>query len=134
MPAREASVQIGLSRVGTTAAATVLAAMALTGCEKSVFDVEDFGEIQYDLDLTGSPAEDADPFRIEWRHREIDDATGGEPFTARFLPRNLDNVPVGPVDVKISEVPSNCSVSDPTRSVDVPVDGSVSVAFGVTCT
>lgn len=134
MPAREVSVQTRRSRAWVALAAAVVAATALTGCEKSVFDVEDFGEIQYDLDLEGSPAEESDGFRIEWRHREIDDAVGGEPFTAGFLPRTLDNVPAGPVDVELSEVPSNCSVSDATRSVDVPVDGSVTVAFGVTCT
>lgn len=134
MPAWEVSVQRRYSGVWTILAVAVVAATALTGCEESVFDVEDFGEIQYDLDLEGSPAEDSDGFRIEWHHREIDDAVGSEPFTAEFLPRSLDNVPAGPVEVELTEVPPNCSVSDATRSVDVPVDGSVSVAFGVTCT
>lgn len=134
MPAREVSVQTRHSRVWTTLAAAVVAAMALTGCEESVFDVEDFGEIQYDLELAGSPAEDSDGFRIEWRHREIDDATGSRVFAAGFLSGTLDNVPAGPVDVELTEVPRNCSVSDATRSVDVPVDGSVSVAFSVACT
>lgn len=103
---------------------------ASPGREERIEEIRGVGQ----RDLAGSPAEEADPFRIEWRHREIDDATGGEPFEARFLPRTLDNVPAGPVDVELTEVPSNCSASDATRSVDVPVEGSVSVAFGVTCT
>lgn len=110
-----------------------LLCLSVSGCEDSVFDVEDFGEIRFDLDLSGTPAEDSDPFRIDWRHTEIDDATGGEPFTPEFLPRTISNVPAGRVEVELSEAPPNCSVDDSTRVIDVPVDATADVSFTVTC-
>lgn len=116
-------------------ASVVLSAISLSGCgEESFHDVgpNELGEIQYDLDLTGSPAEGTDPFRIRYVHQSID-ASRGEPFTAEFLPRTLDNVPAGPVEVELSETPSNCSVEDGTRVVTVEVDAPVEVTFTVAC-
>jgi len=108
-------------------------AAGASACDDSIFDVEEFGEIRYDLNLSGTPDPASDGFRITWQHLSIDDAFGGDPFSGEFLPRTLDNVPVGQVRVTLSRLPSNCSAQDPERTVQVAEGQTTDVLFDVDC-
>lgn len=112
---------------------TLLLLAPLAGCGESVFDVRDFGTIRYDLTSSGTPPSESASFHIDYQHLEIDDATGGEPFTPRFLPRTMENVPAGRLRVMLTQKPESCSVVDDTRVMDLPVNGVVDVTFEVEC-
>ena len=115
------------------ALATLLLAIPLAGCGESVFDVSEFGAIRYDLTASGAPPPESASFHIDYRHLDVDDARSGEPFTPRFLPRTMDNVPAGRVVVTLTQMPDECSVADDSRVVQVPVDGIVDVTYEVNC-
>lgn len=115
--------------------------LIVPGCEpSSVFEVDEFGEINFNVDLTGIPAEDSDDFRIHWQHTDWEDIQGGQTFHI-FDPPNdydiglLEQVPVGPVRLSLTRVPPNCTVtdSDPEKTVTVRQDQTASVTFTVAC-
>lgn len=122
-----------LSSWRVVAIVSAVAALSPAACGESVFDVTDFGTIRYDLSASGAPPPESASFHIDYRHLDIEDARSGEPFTPRFLPRTMDNVPAGRVVVTLTQMPDDCSVADDSRVVQVPVDGIVDVTYEVNC-
>lgn len=125
-------------RYGRSVLKLVVCGLALTACEpSSVFEVDEFGEIRYSLDLTGIPAEDSDPFRIHWQHLDFDDISGGESFSVvdppEFSPRPLEQIPVGRVRVSLTRLPRNCSTADAEKTITVEKDVATPVTFVVAC-
>lgn len=119
------------------ASMSTLVVLPLAGCETTIFDVEDFGGIRYDLALTGVPAEGSDGFRIDWQHQQHDAISGGETFNVieppEFNPRELDNIPVGRVRVSLTRLPANCALEDAEKVVTVELNATTPVTFTVAC-
>lgn len=110
----------------------------LTACEPSIFDVERFGEIHFNVDLTGIPDQDAREFRIHWQHVEWEDIERDQEFRILDPPNDyevglLEQIPVGEVRVSLSQLPPNCSVEDREKTVTVRENEASSLTFTVAC-
>lgn len=110
--------------------------VALAGCETNFAAPENTSAFSVTLDVQGTPNTPEGPetpnFVVGWGHLESGQ-NGSTPINPELTPKLVTPVPVGDVEIEMTEHPDNCAVSDARQQIRVVRSDTVSAGFSVEC-
>lgn len=112
-------------------AAPLALALLLTACQGDVFAAENLGKLRISLDVSGTPA-GTQQFVVEWTDLDSP-ASGSAPFTLSAASQTFDQVPLGPTQAALKELPFNCVSERNTDTTTVVKDETREIRFGIQC-